>query len=225
MDQKTWRNGLNLPNGLPYGRPYGLPKRWQKVVSTATFRLTFAAILLEMEMEMEMQLQFQMKMGKKIFKGDDSIKNSYMVYTDGACEPNPGFGGYCALIFRTGDMTPEAIITGGEKKTTNNRMEIMAVLSSFNYIKEKSQVTFYSDSQYVCNSINKWLYGWKARGLVMKNMDLWDAIWEQKQKHTIKAVWVKGHSGNFFNELADSMSIGAVSRVKRMRKKSFEEIK
>lgn len=69
MDQKTWRNGLNLPNGLPYGRPYGLPKRWQKVVSAETFWEAFAAILLEMEMEMEMQLQFQME--KKFFKGSD----------------------------------------------------------------------------------------------------------------------------------------------------------
>jgi ribonuclease HI len=149
----------------------------------------------------------------------------YMVYTDGACEPNPGTGGYCSLIFRDGDMTPSVIITGGAKNTTNNRMEIMGVLCSFNYIKEKSSITFYSDSQYVCNSINKWLYGWKAKNKVMKNMDLWNTIWDYKQKHTIKAVWVKGHSGNFFNEIADGKSIEVIARLRKGRKKSFEEIK
>jgi ribonuclease HI len=150
---------------------------------------------------------------------------TYKVYCDGACEPNPGCGGYCSIIFKAGDIEPRVIITGGEKYTTNNRMEIMGVLSAFSYIKNKSNITFFSDSQYVVNSINIWLANWKKKGRQMKNMDLWNKVWTLKQKHTIKGVWIKGHAGNFYNEIADSLSLEAIDKANSFKRDSFQDVK
>jgi len=149
----------------------------------------------------------------------------FRVYTDGACEPNPGVGGYASLIFGGEDVTPSVIIKGGEKETTNNRMEIMGILSTMRYIKNPSRINFFSDSQYVVNSINKWLDGWKRKGKSMKNMDLWDEVYLLKGKHFIRATWVKGHNGNFYNELADGLSCEAILKVSKSKKIRFEEIK
>lgn len=158
-------------------------------------------------------------------KKNNKRRNSYMVYCDGACEPNPGTGGYCSIIIESGEIEPSIIITGGEKNTTNNRMEIMGALSAFRVLKYSSEVVFYSDSQYVCNSINRWLAKWKATRRTMKNMDLWNSMWDYKQKHKVKAVWVKGHSGNIYNELADALSLQAIAKIKCMKKKTFQEVK
>lgn len=155
----------------------------------------------------------------------DTTRRNFKVYTDGACEPNPGNGGYCAVIFGTGDTTPWIVITGGCKKTTNNRMEIMGVLASLKHIKQPSTITFFSDSQYVCNTINFWLAKWKYKGEEKMNMDLWNEIWKLRQKHKVNAVWIKGHNGNFFNEYADSQSLEMVGKAKSGKRKKFENIK
>lgn len=146
------------------------------------------------------------------------------VYTDGACEPNPGVGGYCAVIFNTGDITPSIIIKGGEKRTTNNRMEIMGILETLRFFKDPVNITFFSDSQYVCNSINLWLEKWKRRGEIKANMDLWNEIWEFKKKHRFSATWIKGHNGNFYNEYADSISMEAITTVNKGKRKKFKKI-
>lgn len=148
----------------------------------------------------------------------------FKVYTDGACEPNPGFGGFCAVIFKTGDITPSVVIKGGCKQTTNNRMEIMGVLETLKYIKDASFIDIFTDSQYVSNSINIWLDNWKRRRETKANMDLWDEIWELKKKHHVRATWIKGHNGNFYNEYADSISLDCVDTVKRGKRKSFRKV-
>jgi len=154
------------------------------------------------------------------------VMDNYKVYCDGACEPNPGTGGYCSVIFKNGDLSPRVVIHGGEKDTTNNRMEIMGVLCVMRYLKEPSNIIIFSDSQYVCNSLNMWLDMWKRRGKIMKNMDLWDEIYNLKKKHKVRAQWIKGHSGNFFNEYADSVSMDAIASVNNLkRRKSFEKTK
>lgn len=149
----------------------------------------------------------------------------FRVYTDGACEPNPGIGGYASVIFRGDDVAPRVIIKGGEKETTNNRMEIMGVLSTLRYLKNPSIVTFFSDSQYVVNSINQWLDGWIRGRKVKKNMDLWNEIYALKKKHTVRATWIKGHNGNFYNEFADGLSFEAIGIVSKGKKDCFEKIK
>ena len=149
----------------------------------------------------------------------------FKIYTDGACEPNPGYGGYCAIIFGMGDFTPQIIIGGGVKNTTNNRMEIMGVLSALRFFKEPSDITLFTDSQYVSKSINIWLRNWIRRGEDKKNMDLWKEIYQLTNKHKVIATWIKGHNGNFYNEFADSVSLEAVNKVTKGKRKSFEKIK
>lgn len=156
-----------------------------------------------------------------LFKTSDFFR----VYTDGACEPNPGIGGYCAVVFRGDDVSPRMVVRGGDKETTNNRMEIMGVLCIMRYFEAPSIINFYSDSQYVCNSINTWLNNWIRKGAEMKNMDLWREIYELKKKHTVKAIWIKGHSGNFYNEYADGISMESIIDATKNKKRTFEKVK
>jgi len=130
--------------------------------------------------------------------------DTIVIHSDGSCYPNPGFGGYGAVIIHPDKK--EDYISNGEKNTTNNRMELIAAIVPMNRFKEKRNIILYSDSQYVVNGINKWLEGWKRKNKVMKNMDLWNKIYALKNLHNIKARWVKGHSGDRYNELADMLS-------------------
>ena len=139
---------------------------------------------------------------------------SITIYTDGACSGNPGPGGWGAILMWNGH---EKEISGGEAETTNNRMEMMAVIKALEALKkENSPVTIYTDSKYVKQGVEEWLAGWKARGWKsaskkpVKNQDLWEQIDSLIQAHTVKFVWVKGHSGDEFNERVDKLAVAAI---------------
>ena len=131
------------------------------------------------------------------------------IWTDGACKGNPGPGGW-GVFMRWGDRTNEKC--GGETSTTNNRMELMAVIEALRAIKRPVPMTIFLDSQYVRNGIEKWLDGWKkkgwktASGSAVKNVDLWQALDDLIQKHDIEWEWVKGHAGIEGNEKADELA-------------------
>ncbi|MDH5723122.1 MAG: ribonuclease HI [Alphaproteobacteria bacterium] len=131
------------------------------------------------------------------------------IYTDGACSGNPGPGGW-GVYMLSGAHRKE--LYGGDKETTNNRMEMMAVIQGLNALKKRSHVTLYTDSKYVMHGITEWMEGWKARNWrtaakkPVKNQDLWQEIDKAIQKHDIKFIWVKGHDGNEGNEKADELA-------------------
>ena len=131
------------------------------------------------------------------------------IYTDGACSGNPGPGGWGALMRYNGH---EKELNGGEAETTNNRMEMMAVIQALNALKRRSTVELYTDSKYVMQGITEWLEGWKAKGWKtaskkpVKNQDLWQDIDEAIAKHDITFHWVKGHAGHPENERADELA-------------------
>ncbi len=130
-------------------------------------------------------------------------------YTDGACRGNPGPGGWGVLL-RFNDH--EKRLCGGEKETTNNRMELMAVIQALESLKRGCKVKLTSDSQYVLKGINEWMENWKKRGWKtaakkpVKNVDLWQRLDKAQQVHDIDWVWVKGHSGHTENEIADELA-------------------
>jgi ribonuclease HI len=132
-----------------------------------------------------------------------------VIYTDGACKGNPGPGGWGAVL-RSGGH--EKHIHGGEKHTTNNRMEMMAVIQALRALKRKSKVRLHLDSQYVQKGINEWIHAWKQRGWKtadkkpVKNADLWMILDELVQQHDISWHWVKGHAGDPGNERADLLA-------------------
>ncbi|ARU26452.1 ribonuclease HI [Cellvibrio sp. PSBB006] len=131
------------------------------------------------------------------------------IFTDGACRGNPGPGGWGALL-RFG--TIEKSLHGGEKLTTNNRMELMAAIEGLSALKEPCEVVITTDSQYVRKGITEWLAGWKRNGWrtaskqPVKNADLWQRLDELNQRHKVEWHWVKGHSGHRENELADLLA-------------------
>ncbi len=131
------------------------------------------------------------------------------IFTDGACKGNPGPGGWGALL-RYGEH--EKQLYGGERLTTNNRMELMAVIQALQALKRKSRIRITTDSQYVKNGITQWIHAWKRNGWktaarkAVKNADLWQMLETETAKHDIKWAWVKGHSGHPENELADQLA-------------------
>lgn len=132
------------------------------------------------------------------------------IYTDGACSGNPGVGGYGAILIYNGH---EKIVKGGEKETTNNRMELMAIINGIKALKEPCEVTIYSDSAYSINPfiegwINNWiLKGWKtANNSIVKNIDLWEELIEIMKPHKINFIKVKGHSDNIYNNKCDEIA-------------------
>ncbi|NCO03474.1 MAG: ribonuclease HI [Alphaproteobacteria bacterium] len=141
---------------------------------------------------------------------------SIVIYTDGACSGNPGPGGWGALLKWNGH---EKELSGGEAETTNNRMEMMAVIKALEAIKKSSTVTIYTDSKYVLQGATEWLEGWKARGWKsaskkpVKNQDLWEQIDSQVQRHSVTFIWVKGHAGDENNERVDKLAVDAISRA------------
>lgn len=132
-----------------------------------------------------------------------------IMFSDGACRGNPGPGGWGAVL-RFGQH--EKKLHGGERETTNNRMELTAAIEGLNALNEKCEVQLYTDSQYVRKGVLEWLEGWKKRGWKtaakqpVKNKDLWQLLDEAIQRHKIEWHWVKGHSGNEGNELADELA-------------------
>ncbi|PCH85777.1 MAG: ribonuclease HI [Piscirickettsiaceae bacterium] len=137
------------------------------------------------------------------------LKKKVDIYTDGACRGNPGIGGWGASLNCNSKLKE---IYGGEQETTNNRMEMMAVIQALKSLKEPSELTINSDSKYVLSGINEWLPNWKKRNWKtanrkpVKNVDLWQELDALTQAHSIKWVWVKGHSGNPGNERADELA-------------------
>ena len=131
------------------------------------------------------------------------------IYTDGACSGNPGPGGWGAIL-KFGEHTKE--ISGYEKHTTNNRMEMMAVIMGIMALKEPCRVKVVTDSKYIVDSVNKgWLDSWIASNYAgRKNADLWDIIAKCMANHEIEFTWVKGHNGHYYNELSDKLATNAI---------------
>jgi len=133
------------------------------------------------------------------------MKDDIIVYTDGACSGNPGKGGWAALIISQQD---EQIISGSEELTTNNRMELMAVIQSLIKIKS-NKINIFTDSKYVKNGIEEWIHKWKKNGWItankqpVKNKDLWVQLDNLRENKNIKWQWVKGHSTDRYNNLVD----------------------
>lgn len=135
------------------------------------------------------------------------------IYTDGACSGNPGPGGYGAILIY-GERKKE--ISGGYRLTTNNRMELTAVIESLGELKKPCIITLYSDSKYIVDAINQgWLKKWMASGWVksdkspVKNVDLWKKLMHLLKPHRVTWVWVKGHSDNQYNALCDKLAVEA----------------
>jgi len=135
------------------------------------------------------------------------------IYCDGACRGNPGPGGWAAvLLFPQGG---ERVLKGGEKETTNNRMELTAAIKALQALDVSSAVTFITDSSYLMNGATIWLPGWKKRNWKRKegalaNIDLWQALDREMQRHQVRWEWVRGHSGDHYNERADKEARNAV---------------
>jgi ribonuclease HI len=142
-----------------------------------------------------------------------STRKEVEIFTDGACSGNPGPGGWAAILHYRG---VERELTGYSPGTTNNRMEMTAVLEALNALKESCQVTIYTDSQYLRDGITKWIIKWKendwktANKLPVKNRDLWEALDDAIQRHEVNWLWVKGHNAHPENERCDELARTAI---------------
>jgi ribonuclease HI len=138
------------------------------------------------------------------------------IYTDGACKGNPGVGGWGALLEYDGRSRE---LHGGEALTTNNRMELTAVIRALEALKRRCRVRLHTDSQYVQRGISAWIHDWKKRGWrtadkkPVKNADLWRELDELAVRHEIEWIWVRGHSGHGGNERADELANLGVAEV------------
>lgn len=140
------------------------------------------------------------------------------IYTDGACSGNPGVGGWASVLLY-GQNKKE--LYGNDKETTNNRMELTAVIEALKALKRPCNVTLYSDSKYVIDSINKdWVYKWEANNWIKSdrkpalNTDLWKELLALLEVHRVKFVWVKGHNGNEYNERCDELAVNAIKEIR-----------
>ncbi|MDF1588600.1 MAG: ribonuclease HI [Gammaproteobacteria bacterium] len=138
------------------------------------------------------------------------------IFSDGACSGNPGPGGWGAILQAKGT---EKELSGGEKNSTNNRMEMMAVIAALEAIKRPCHVTVTTDSQYVMKGMLEWLPGWKKRGWKtaskqpVKNVDLWQRLEQAALPHKLEWEWVRGHQGHPENERADELAVAARERI------------
>ncbi len=154
------------------------------------------------------------------------------IYTDGSARGNPGPGGYGAVLRYTAPSGKEHVLelSRGYERTTNNRMELMAVIAALEVLNRPCTVELHSDSQYVVNAFNKhWIEGWIKRGWKtagkkpVKNPDLWKRLLEAKQAHDVTFVWVKGHAGNTFNERCDQLATSAADNGPLYPDEGFRE--
>jgi len=135
-----------------------------------------------------------------------------VIYTDGGCKPNPGPGGWAALLMSDANSKE---LSGGDRKTTNNQMELTAAIEALEALKEPCEVELYTDSQYLKNGITSWMANWKRNGWKtaskkpVKNRDLWVRLDEATTRHKITWKWVKGHSDNEHNERVDQLATAA----------------
>lgn len=142
---------------------------------------------------------------------------SVSIYTDGACSGNPGKGGWGAVLVYNGK---EKELSGGNPETTNNRMELTAVIKALEALNEPCNVTLTTDSKYVCDAINKgWVYSWMKNGWKKAdkkpalNVDLWKELLELLKIHNVDFVWVKGHNGHEYNERCDRLAVSEYERL------------
>jgi ribonuclease HI len=147
----------------------------------------------------------------------NSPREKIIIYTDGACSGNPGVGGWGAILMYN---KHEKKISGGNKDTTNNQMEIRAVIEALKIIKKPSEIIINTDSKYVMDGITKWIFGWKKNGWrtadrkAVKNSELWQELDIEVSKHSIEWRWVKGHSGDKYNDIADELARDAIGVIK-----------
>ncbi|MDA8092525.1 MAG: ribonuclease HI [Betaproteobacteria bacterium] len=147
----------------------------------------------------------------------DSQAGTVDIFTDGACKGNPGVGGWGALL-RFQDTEKE--LYGGEPATTNNRMELTAVIRALEALKRPCRVRLHTDSQYVQKGISEWILSWKRRGWrtadnkPVKNLDLWQRLDAAVQPHEVQWIWVRGHAGHDGNERADSLANRGVQSLR-----------
>ena len=144
---------------------------------------------------------------------ETSLSGPIVIYTDGACRGNPGRGGWGAILSYK-DKFKE--LSGFELNTTNNRMELLAVIEALRAVKKPYPIEIYTDSRYVQKGVTEWLEAWKARGWktaskkAVKNQDLWEELDKELQHRHVSFRWVKGHAGNAGNERADSLANAAI---------------
>jgi ribonuclease HI len=142
-----------------------------------------------------------------------------LIYTDGACSGNPGPGGWGAIL-RFGELEKE--LNGGERNTTNNRMELMAAISALEALKKPAVVDLTTDSQYVRQGITSWIHGWKRNGWrtadrkPVKNVDLWQRLDAALGQHEVRWHWVKGHAGHAENERADQLAREGIAALRAL---------
>lgn len=139
------------------------------------------------------------------------------IYTDGACSGNPGKGGWGAVLVYNEN---EKKISGGEKETTNNRMELTAVIKALKTLKEPCEVDLTTDSKYVCDSVNKgWVYSWEKNNWKKSdkkpalNTDLWIELFDLLKIHKVTFFWVKGHNGHHYNEICDTLATDEIKKL------------
>ena len=145
------------------------------------------------------------------------MKEKVIIYTDGACSGNPGPGGWGAILMY---KNAKKEISGGNKSTTNNIMEITAVIEALKCLKVESEVEVYSDSAYTVNAFNqKWIYGWMKNGWKtsngdnVKNKELWQELYSLNQKHKVEFIKVKGHADNEYNNRCDELARNAIKNL------------
>jgi ribonuclease HI len=149
---------------------------------------------------------------------DESADCDVQLFTDGACLGNPGPGGW-AYILKHPASGKVAEASGGEAQTTNNRMELMAVIAGLTALTRPSRVALFSDSKYVLGGLEEWMAGWKARGWKRKgnkpvlNVELWKQLDELIGRHTVKFKWVKGHAGHPENERCDALASAEAAKL------------
>ena len=147
----------------------------------------------------------------------DTVRPHVTIFTDGACSGNPGPGGWGVLL-RYGELEKE--LKGGERNTTNNRMELMAAISGLEALKRPAVVDLTTDSQYVRQGITSWIHGWKKNGWrtadkkPVKNVDLWQRLDAALKQHEVRFHWVKGHAGHVENERVDQLAREGLAAIR-----------
>ena len=186
--------------------------RWFSLFKAADQTLEFQDRLL-----MALRLFF-LRISMKLRIRNRTYMKTVTIYTDGACSGNPGPGGWGAILMY-GPHKRE--ISGGQANTTNNRMELTAVISALELLKEPCQVELWSDSKYVIDALEKgWAKGWRARGWVKSdkkpalNPDLWERLLDLCDTHTVRTHWVKGHAENPYNNRCDEMAVAESQKYK-----------
>jgi len=146
------------------------------------------------------------------------MESKVNIYTDGACSGNPGIGGYGTILVYTdaNGTKHEKELSEGYKDTTNNQMELLAVIAGLEALKKPCSVTIYSDSKYVVDAFNNnWIEGWIKKGwktagkTPVKNVELWQRLLKAKEPHEVEFIWVKGHAGHAYNERCDFLAVSA----------------